>query len=130
MLLIGDPGYLKAETCVPIDSLLLTVGALREESCLFYFVLYPIPDLGVWHMLGSQNIDIETRREGNNEGRRKEGKRRKKEERDGGRWKGFSAGRGAESPEWVGMCPAYWQEDDLSPFQISAMQHRGFFSPL
>lgn len=47
MLLLGDPGYLKAETCVPIDILLLTVGALREESCLFYFVLYPIPDLGV-----------------------------------------------------------------------------------
>lgn len=60
MLLMGDPGYLKAETYVPTDILLLTVEALRVKSCLFYFALYPIPDLGVWHMLGSQSIDIDT----------------------------------------------------------------------
>lgn len=60
VLLMGHPGYLKAETYVPTDILLLTVGALRVESCLFYFALYPIPDIGVWHMLGSQSIDRDT----------------------------------------------------------------------
>lgn len=62
--------------------------------------------------------------------RKEEGK---EEERGRSGWRemeGLQLWQGAESPEWVGMCPVYWQRDDLSPFQISAMQHRGFFSPL
>lgn len=60
----------------------------------------------------------------------KEGKRKEKGRDRRREMEGLQPWQGAESPEWVGMCPAYWQEDDLSPFQISAMQHRGFFSPL
>lgn len=45
MLLMGDPGYLKAETCVPMDVLLWTV---RVQSYLFYFVLYP--NIRAWNV--------------------------------------------------------------------------------